>query len=285
MARNCTFKNDFVKTKGQKLCKVSEEQKAQPEVSEEKRTFKKAKMLFASVLGAAMTITPAATAQDKFTANGNIDLTSNYVWRGMDQNAGFSVQPTLSLSCKGLSLTAWGSQSITNNADRDVQELDISLSYSVGGLTATLTDYWWGGLHNPYGYYKQGPAANPIDGGHHLEATIACQVSEKIPLTISWSTWIAGADVRTDSGRRCLSTYVNAAYDIACPAQVTLTPSVGFTPWKGYYHDKAAVTDLSLKAQKRIDLSGKIFMPIFVQAVASPTHDHVYLVAGMGLGF
>ena len=245
----------------------------------------KTNVFFTIILGAVMTLSSALSAQDRITVNGNIDLVNNYVWRGMDQNSGFSLQPTLSLSYKGLSLSAWGSQSITNNADRDVQELDINLSYSTGGFSATLTEYWWGGLHNPYGYYKQGPADNPIDGGHHLEATMAYRISYKYPLTISWSTWMAGADVRTSRDKRCYSSYINASYDIACPAQVTLTPSVGFTPWKGYYHDKAAVTDISLKASAAYRVSEKISMPLFVQAIASPINDHVYLVAGMGLGF
>lgn len=85
----------------------------------------KTKFIIASILGAAVTLSSAASAQEKVTVNGNIDLVNNYVWRGMDQNSGFSVQPTLGLSYKGLSLSAWGSQSLTNNADRDVQELDI----------------------------------------------------------------------------------------------------------------------------------------------------------------
>ena len=245
----------------------------------------KTKFIIASILGAAVTFSSAASAQEKVTVNGNIDLVNNYVWRGMDQNSGFSVQPTLGLSYKGLSLSAWGSQSLTNNADRDVQELDINLSYSTGGLSATLSDYWWGGLHNPYGYYTEGPADNPVDGGHHFEATLAYNFGDKLPLTLSWSTWFAGADLRTESGNRSYSTYINASYDIACPADVTLTPSVGFTPWQGYYNDKAAITDISLKASKDVELSDKLSLPVFVQAIASPTNDHVYLVAGVGIGF
>ena len=232
-------------------------------------------IIIASLLGAALTLSSTASAQDKVTVHGNIDLVNNYVWRGMDQNSGFSVQPTLGLSYKGFSLSAWGSQSLTNNANRDVQELDINLSYTTGGLSATLTDYWWGGLHNPYGYYKKGPASNPIDGGHHFEATLAYNFGNKLPLSLAWSTWFAGADVHTDAGKRSYSTYINASYDIACPADVTLTPSIGFTPWKGYYHDKAAITDLSLKASKDLAMSNKLSVPVFVQAIASPINDHV----------
>ena len=245
----------------------------------------KTKVIIASILGAAMTKSSSACAQDKITVNGNIDLVNNYVWRGMDQNSGFSVQPTLGLSYKGFSLSAWGSQSLTNNANRDVQELDINLSYSIGGLSATLSDYWWGGLHQPYGYYQHGPADNPIDGGHHLEATMAYRVSDKYPLTVSWSTWLTGADARTNSRKRCYSSYFNASYDFACPADVTLTPAIGVTPWKGYYHDKAAVTDVSLKAAKSIHVSENFSIPLFVQAIASPINDHVWLVAGFGFGF
>lgn len=244
----------------------------------------KANFILAFVLGAAMSLPANVSAQDKFTVNSNFDIVSNYVWRGMDQNSGVSVQPGLGLAYKGFTLSAWGSQSLTNNADRDVQEFDLNLGYSIGGFSATITDYWWGGLHNPYGYYKHGPADNPVDGGHHFEVTVAYNFGKKVPLTLSWSTWFAGADLRTSGDKRCYSTYISASYGIACPAGVLLTPSIGFTPWKGYYHGKVAFTDISLKASKSLALSEKISMPLFVQAIISPVNDHVYLVAGIGIG-
>lgn len=191
----------------------------------------------------------------------------------------------LGFTYKGFSLSAWGSQSLTNNADRDVQELDINLGYSIKGISVTITDYWWGGLHNPYGYYKHGPADNPVDGGHHFEATVAYNFGEKVPLSLSWSTWFAGADLHTSTDKRCYSTYIGASYNITCLNNITLTLSIGFTPWKGYYHEKAAFTDISLKATKNTTISDKISIPLFVQFIASPVNDHVYLVAGVGIGF
>ena len=137
----------------------------------------------------------------------------------------------LGFTYRGFSLSAWGSQSLTNNADRDVQELDINLGYSIKGISVTITDYWWGGLHNPYGYYKHGPADNPVDGGHHFEATVAYNFGEKVPLSLSWSTWFAGADLHTSTDKRCYSTYIGASYNITCLNNITLTPSIGFTPW------------------------------------------------------
>lgn len=46
-----------------------------------------------------------------------------------------------------------------------------------------------------------------------------------------------------------------ASYTISLPADITLTPAIGFTPWKGYYHNKAAFTDISLKANKDIKVT------------------------------
>ena len=44
----------------------------------------KTKVIIASILGAAMTISSSASAQDKITVNGNIDLVNNYVWRKLE---------------------------------------------------------------------------------------------------------------------------------------------------------------------------------------------------------
>ena len=89
--------------------------------------------------------------------------------------------------------------------------------------------------------------------------------------------------MKTANGNRCYSSYVTASFDIPCKASVTLTPSVGFTPWKGYYYNKAAFTDISLKASKSLVLNDNLSLPLYVQAIVSPINDHVYLVAGMGL--
>ena len=174
---------------------------------------------------------------------------------------------------------------MTNSKVHDVQEFDINLGYTYKGLTVMISDLWWGGLHNPYGYYKEGPADNRLDGGHHFEGTLSYYFGDKVPLTLSWSTWFAGADMRTDSGKRCFSSYISASYNIACPFDVTLTPSVGFTPWKGYYYNNAAFTDVSLKAARSIELSSRFSLPLFVQVIVSPIQDHVFFVSGAGIGF
>ena len=196
------------------------------------------------VLGAALLVPGMANAGD-FVVSGKADFVSDYIWRGLDQNSGFSIQPSLTLSYKGLSLNAWGSQTLSkwgvNDNGGGAKEFDINLSYAIKGFSVTVSDYWWSGTDMPYGYYED---------AHYFEGTLAYNFGEtfdKFALNISWSTMFAGAD-KNEEGKLQGSTYINASYQISLPADITLTPAIGFTPWKGYYHNKAAFTDISLKA-------------------------------------
>lgn len=94
----------------------------------------------------------------------------------------------------------------------------------------------------------------------------------------------AGADKNVEEKLQG-STYINTSYPISLPADITLTPAIGFTPWTGYYHNKAAFTDISLKANKDIKVTEQFSIPVFVQAIVTPVYDRTYLVAGFSLEF
>ena len=59
---------------------------------------------------AAVAFPVVAEGQDKVEASVGADLVSSYIWRGKELGD-VSIQPSVSLSWKGLSLTAWGSAS------------------------------------------------------------------------------------------------------------------------------------------------------------------------------
>lgn len=250
----------------------------------------------AVAMGLALAMPLAADAQDNLEVHGKADFVSDYIWRGFDQNHGFAVQPTLSLGYKGFMLSAWGSSPISNFETKTTpKEFDINLCYMYKGLCVMVSDYWWGGKLKPYGYYQSNGYQGDVNGGHHFEGTVSYNFGESFPLTLSWSTWFAGADARKISnGKRAYSTYINASYNVSLPADITLTPSLGFTPWEGYYsqsasnasrYDNAAVTDISLKASKDIKVNDNFSIPVFVQATVAPVVDQTYLVAGFSLGF
>ncbi|MEO4718753.1 hypothetical protein ABHZ63_20350, partial [Phocaeicola vulgatus] len=135
-----------------------------------KKNLKKVVLVLAILL-------PGVIKAQEFNVTAKADFVSDYIWRGAYQNSGFSVQPTLGLSYGNLSLSAWGSQSLTKTDG--AQEFDINLSYTIGGLGITVTDYWWNGITMPYGDYKH---------DHHFEGTLAYNFGENFPLTLSWST-------------------------------------------------------------------------------------------------
>ena len=55
---------------------------------------------------------PAASAQDKVETTIAADVVNQYIWRGQPLGE-VSLQPTLGIGYKGLSLTAWGSVGVS----------------------------------------------------------------------------------------------------------------------------------------------------------------------------
>ncbi|WP_321331165.1 hypothetical protein [uncultured Bacteroides sp.] len=210
-------------------------------------------------------------AQDKVEVSLGADVINKYVWRGQDQASGASIQPTLGFAYKGLSLSAWGSSSLS---ELDPKEFDVTLGYSIGGLGIALTDYWWAGESQPYGYY---------DNTHYLEGALSYNFGESCPLTLSVATMFAGADKKADDAdKQNFSTYISASYDFTV-GEVSLTPAIGFTPHKSLYSNgkDGAITDISIKASKELKITDSFSLPVFVQAIVAPAYDKTFLVFGV----
>ena len=70
-----------------------------------------------------------AKAQDEVETTVSADVVNQYIWRGQECGS-VSLQPTLGIGYKGLSLSAWGSVGLT--APTDTKEFDLTLAYSTG---------------------------------------------------------------------------------------------------------------------------------------------------------
>ncbi|MDH6534020.1 hypothetical protein D0T51_03315 [Parabacteroides sp. 52] len=218
----------------------------------------------------------AGAQEDKKTVEINpaVDLVSSYVWRGAYQT-GASIQPTLTFSYAGFSLTAWGSTDFTTSSDiYRSKEFDLALGYERGGLSIILNDYWWSGEGARYGRYSS---------DHYFEGMIGYHMGESFPLSLSWSTFFAGGD-RDEKGNQQFSTYMEAAYDFTVKG-VQVVPAIGISPWTGMYNKAGksgfSVPSLSLTATKEIRFSESFSLPLFVQGVVSPENDDVFLVVGI----
>ena len=92
------------------------------------------------VLMAIVATAMPATAQDKVEETIAADVVNQYIWRGQDLGD-VSLQPTLGIAYKGLSLTAWGSVGLSD--PNDTKEFDLTVAWQKGGFHIGVTDYWF----------------------------------------------------------------------------------------------------------------------------------------------
>jgi hypothetical protein len=219
----------------------------------------------------------SATAQDKVETTVAADVISNYIWRGQDLGD-VSLQPTLGVSYKGLSLTAWGSVGLTDPLD--TKEFDLTLAYTTGGLNIGITDYWFNaGLDPDARYFKYDAHGT----NHVFEANIGYDFGVA---SVQWFTNFAGNDGINKDGERAYSSYAEVVVPFKLSA-IDWTATVGAVPFAtSFYNDWTsgfAVTNVSLKATKEIKVTDSFSIPVFGQIAANPCTQKAYLVFGFTL--
>ena len=203
------------------------------------------------------------------TATLGIDFVNQYIWRGQDLG-NVSLQPTLGVEWKGLSLAAWGSVGITRA--EDTKELDLTLSYSTKGFTVGLTDYWFS--DGSYFQYKSGKTT------HIWEGYIGYDFGF---LSATWYTNFAGDDGKNNSLKRAYSSYLELIAPFKL-ATLDWEGSVGIVPWAttSYGTTGFACTNVGLKATKDFTIKQKYHLPVFVGLNTNPNSGKMYLLCGVG---
>ena len=214
-------------------------------------------------------------AQDKVETTVEADVVSQYIWRGMDLGH-VSLQPTLGIGYKGLSLSAWGSVGLTDPDDN--REIDFTLSYTTGGLNVGITDYWSNdGLDPQNRYFRY----NAHSTNHVIEANIGYDFG---PLALQWYTNIAGNDGQTCCEHRAYSSYVEASAPFkmgGCDWQAT----VGAVPFYTTFYDAEGfiINNVTLRADRDIKITDNFSLPVFALVTANPASQHAYFVFGFTL--
>jgi len=225
----------------------------------------------------AMGLVASATtlAQDKVETTISGDIVSSYIWRGQDLG-NVSLQPTLGVAYKGLSLSAWGSVGLTDS--NDTKELDLTLSYSIGGFNVGITDYWFNtGLDPENRYFKYGAHQT----NHLFEATVGYDFGVA---SLQWYTNFAGNDGTNKNGKRAYSSYFEVVVPFKLSA-IEWTATAGAAPWAttSYGTTGFAVTNLALRATKDIKITDTFSVPLFAEVSGNPCSQKAYLVLGFTL--
>ena len=212
-------------------------------------------------------------AQDKVESTVQADIVSQYVWRGQDLGD-VSLQPTLGLAYKGVSLTAWGSVGLSEPGD--TKELDLTLAYSVGGFNIGVTDYWFNSPNERYFCYGAHSTS------HVFEANVGYDFG---PVGVQWYTNFAGNDGVGNGGSRAYSSYV----EVSAPFRLAgcdWSAAVGAVPYATDFYSSAdgfAVTNVSLKASKDISVTERFAIPLFAGLAVNPSTEKTYLYCGFTL--
>ena len=207
---------------------------------------------WAMMLCMAIAIPVTSVAQDKVEFSATADVVSAYMWRGQ-KLGGASVQPSVGVSYKGLSLTAWGSIGFDGDDDK---EIDFTLGYETGNFSISVTDYW-------YPEYS---------GEHTFEAQVGYDFGF---LAANWYTNIAGKNNENASYFTLTAPFSLIGLDWEA--------EVGATPWGTDYYgtDKFSVCDLSLGASKEINITKSFSTTLFAKATYNPTAEKFYGTFGI----
>jgi hypothetical protein len=222
-----------------------------------------------------LTTAVTAKAQDTLETTIGTDLVSHYVWRGQDLG-GVSVQPTLGLAYKGLSLSAWGSTGLSNPAD--TREFDLTLAYTIGGFNIGVTDYWFNAGLDPLNRYFA-YAANCTN--HVFEANVGYDFGFA---SLQWYTNFAGNDGLTPAEKRAYSSYVEVNVPFVLGG-VDWTATAGAVPFATDFYgvDGFGVVNVALTASKEIRITDSFSIPVFAQVAANPYSGDAFFVFGITL--
>ena len=207
---------------------------------------------WAMMLCMAIAIPVTSVAQDKVEFSATADVVSAYMWRGQ-KLGGASVQPSVGVSYKGLSLTAWGSIGFDGDDDK---EIDFTLGYETGNFSISVTDYW-------YPEYS---------GEHTFEAQVGYDFGF---LAANWFTNFAGDDKEYASYFSLTAPFSLIGLDWEA--------EVGATPWGTDYYgtDKFSVCELSLGASKVIKITKNFYTTLMAKATYNPTAEKFYGTFGI----
>lgn len=217
--------------------------------------------------------TTATKAQDNVETTIGADVVNQYIWRGQELGS-VSLQPTLGVAYKGLSLTAWGSIGLSEPSD--TKEFDITAAYSVGGFNIGVTDYWFNSPSTRYFLYDSHKTS------HVFEANIGYDFG---PASIQWYTNFAGNDGVNKDGDRAYSSY----FEVSAPftfGGCDWTATVGAVPFASSFYSDAngfAVTNVSLKAIKELKITDTFSVPVFAGIAANPSTEKAFFIFGLSL--
>ncbi len=200
------------------------------------------------------------------------ELNSAYLYRGFNYG-GLCLQPEAMVGYGGLKLTAWGNIGATDYGFNSITpELDLTLSYSIFGLSVGVTQlYYFGGT-------KFFDFKGEEEGGPQTEVFATFELGELLedfPLSVGWYTYVAGDDFIDDERtKRAYSSYCEVSYEAELPHGFYITPTVGFTPWQScynYYIGNFNFNNISARVGWALEIGKHLSLDVYAEGMLNTT--------------
>ena len=188
------------------------------------------------------------------------DIASSYVWRGTQFGNGPHVQPWMSLGYGNLELGAWGSVPLT--AGDGGTELDLYVSYDLGPLALTVTNYTF-------------PNTSPASGGAYVDGE---GLFEGDYLEVSGSGSVGPIDLTVGYFTELEALYIEAGFSIG-----VVDVAIGYAGEddSNWYVSEAGLCNISVGGSKEVKITDDYSLPLFGSLVYNPEAESAFLVFGM----
>jgi hypothetical protein len=188
------------------------------------------------------------------------DVASSYVWRGTQFGNGPHVQPWMSLGYGNLELGAWGSVPLT--AGDGGTELDLYVSYDLGPLALTVTNYTF-------------PNTSPASKGAYVDGE---GLFEGDYLEVSGSGSVGPIDLTVGYFTELEALYIEAGFSIG-----VVDVAIGYAGEddSDWYVSEAGLCNISVGGSKEVKITDDYSLPLFGSLVYNPDAESAFLVFGM----
>lgn len=205
----------------------------------------------------------------RFTYGAQARLQTTYLWRGV-YAGGLNVQGSANIGYGGLYADMWWNIGVTDWTFKTFEpEVDLTIGFKRWGL-----DLYALYIHNfKHGFFD---LAYYDSGRNALEVGLRYTVSDKLPLSILWSTRFTDADSYILSGDtvHAYSSYAEISYTHALPYGLSLYGAIGITPWRSlytYYKRDFAVQNIEVRLRKDWSVSERCGLMIQGQLSINPS--------------
>ena len=185
------------------------------------------------------------------------DVVSSYVWRGTQFGTGPHIQPWMELGTGALTGGIWGSFQTNSLADGSGNELDLWVSYDLGPLALTVTNY---SFPNSDGTYSAGGV---FDGDVEVSGSASLG---PIDLSVGYFTGLEAL-------------YIEAGFPIG---PVGIGIGYGSDGADAFYAGgESGLVNISLSGEKEIKMSEDFSLPVFGSFIYNADSEAAFLVFGV----